>query len=100
MTRRCYRRRGRDGHDALFDWTRSGADIQPGEVHDNPLTRHCPRARGGCGSPPMDPCTKPSRGRGLVRMTSYHEARRAPVDQNDPRNLPSTLVGSTGDTDR
>lgn len=97
MTRYC--RRGRDGHDALFDWTTAG-DIQPGEVRDNPLTRHCPRANGGCGSPSMQPCTRISRGRGAVRMTGYHDARRAPVDHEGPADRPSTLVGAPGDRDR
>lgn len=96
--RRCHRR-GRDGRDALFGWTHDG-DIQPGEVTDNPLTRHCPRARGGCGSPPMEPCTRVSRGRGPVRMTGYHEARTAPVTPEPLEMAPSAPVGARTAQDR
>lgn len=99
MTHRRCTRRGRDGHDALFAWTRDG-EIQAGEVSDNPLTRHCPRARGGCGSPPMDPCTRVSRGRGAVRKTGYCEARTAPVVAEPTEQAPSALVGARTAQDR
>lgn len=100
MTRRCYRR-GREGRDALFDWTRNGHDIQPGEVRDNPLTRHCPCSAGGCGSPPFEPCTKLARGRGRIEIIGrYHDARHAPVSQQPPGNRPSGLVRATGDSGR
>jgi hypothetical protein len=101
MTHRRCHRRGRDGRDALFGWTRDG-EIQPAEVvADNPLTRHCPRAQGGCGSPPMEPCTRVSRGRGRIRMTGYyHEARTAPVPPQPTEQAPSALVGARTAQDR
>jgi hypothetical protein len=88
------RSRGRSGH-GLFIWTRHG-DIQPGEVRDNPLRRHCPRDRGGCGSPAFEPCTRTGRGGRVPMLGRYHDARQAPAHDH-PENPPSAPVGVTGD---
>jgi hypothetical protein len=80
---------------ALFTWGPHGADIQPGEARDNPLTRKC-RA---CGSNPGERCTRPSRG-GRKPIDSYHNPGRNPppqVDQEPPENPPSVPPRATGD---
>lgn len=88
-----YRRRCRgQSRDGLWTWTGDG-EIQPGQVHDNPLSRICPRSAGGCGSLPLEPCTRVARGGRVPMLGNYHDARRAP-GQEHPGMHPSAPVGA------
>lgn len=61
--------------DGLFD-----GDGQPTEIRTNPLTRECPRSRGGCGASKGQRCTTPSHGGPRELHGRYHDARKEPGD--------------------
>lgn len=81
MTRRTQHRGGRPA--ALFDFKDPAAgEVEPEELHDNPLCRPCPT----CGAPVASPCTAGSRYTGRRRIGDYHGARKlaAPPLPSDP----------------
>lgn len=74
MTRRAQHRGNRPA--ALFDFKDPAAgEVEPEELHDNPLCRPCP----SCGAPIAQPCTRGSRFHGRIRIKTYHDSRLHPT---------------------
>lgn len=74
MTRRAQHRGNRPA--GLFaDADPVTGDVEPEELHDNPLQRPCT----ACGAPIAQPCTRGSRFNGKVRIKTYHDSRLHPT---------------------